>query len=329
MLTAGAGSTTQTSNDRTNPRWLSARGGNDTILLQNATLFDGSTFLPGTVDILIERGVILSVSPASQESPQQYERMIDLQGRYVTPGLVDMHAHHYIGSWPALPSTDDVNEFGLPTGPITPFLRAIDSLKPGDAAALQIASGGVTSSLVLPGSSNILSGEAVLVKNSRRGGPKSPELVEEILLEYGVPPMDQKRFMKLAWAENPKQMYHHTRMGNSWILRQHLTKAQQMRRAQDAWCQSAFDAEAKGDVEVMLKLADAAESAGITGPAALELDSTIGVLRGTVSVHVHCYKGHDIESLFHIAHEFGFTIQGLHHALQAWKVPDMLKNQTR
>ncbi|KAL4789276.1 hypothetical protein BDV19DRAFT_397207 [Aspergillus venezuelensis] len=322
--------TSQPHSSRKNPRWTSADGGNVTLILRNASLFDGEHFIHGTVDIFMENGVIISTVPADhRREVQEHVKSIDLKGRYVTPGLVDMHSHHYIGSWPVLPSTDDVNESNLPSGPLTPFLRAVDGLKPGDISAPLIASGGVTSGLILPGSSNLLSGEAFLVKNSRRGGPQSPELVDQISLEYGVPLPEQKRFMKLAWGENPKDMYQHKRTGNAWILRKHLQRAQQMRVQQDSWCEGAVMAQSSGNPKQIGQLVDTMESSAIVGQDALEFDSTIGILRGTVSVHSHCYKSHDIESLFQIADEFGFQIKGLHHALEAWKVPGLLQGSQR
>ncbi|KAJ9250994.1 hypothetical protein DTO195F2_8011 [Paecilomyces variotii] len=150
--------------DRENPRWSSISGQSKPVLLRNATLFDGDSFQE-SVDILFERGVIRKIT--STASAQHIEGAIvhELNGLYVTPGLVDMHSHHLVGSWPSFRATDDVNEIHPSTGPLTPFVRALDSIKAYDPATTVIASGGVTSSLILPGSANIMGGEAVIVKN--------------------------------------------------------------------------------------------------------------------------------------------------------------------
>jgi imidazolonepropionase-like amidohydrolase len=75
-----------------------------------------------------------------------------------------MHSHHLVGSWPGSSVSDDSNEVNIPAfGPLTPFVRALDSIKPYDIATRIIASGGITSSLILPGSANIMGGEGIMV----------------------------------------------------------------------------------------------------------------------------------------------------------------------
>lgn len=61
---------------------------------------------------------------------------VDLQGKYVTPGLVDMHSHHLAGTWPGFPDVDDFNEMHPDTGPLTPFVRVLDALKAYDFQAI-------------------------------------------------------------------------------------------------------------------------------------------------------------------------------------------------
>ncbi|POR34075.1 Uncharacterized protein TPAR_05713 [Tolypocladium paradoxum] len=50
----------------------------------------------------LSKGFVVSISEASRESPTQSDAVEHhLHGRYVTLGLVDMHSHHMIASWPA------------------------------------------------------------------------------------------------------------------------------------------------------------------------------------------------------------------------------------
>lgn len=94
----------------TNSRWNGIRGQGETIILRNATLFDGESFLSGPVDIRFSKRLINSVTPASSaDSRIMGVKEFDLRGRYVTPGLVDMHSHHTIGSWPGTLASEDVN----------------------------------------------------------------------------------------------------------------------------------------------------------------------------------------------------------------------------
>jgi len=311
---------------RSNPRWNPASGQKASILLRNVTLFDGQSFVKGPVDILFAKGVIKSVMAASESIPGvESLEILDLEGRYVTPGLVDMHSHHLVQTWPDLVATSDGNEMNPDTGPLTPFVRALDSMKAYDFGTRIIASGGITSSLILPGSANIMGGEGFLVKNYLLGGKDGEEVVEELLLEHGIPKHERRRYMKMACGENPKRVYTHTRMGNAWIFRKQMSRAKDLLEKQDDWCLSAAAALESSD-EVAIASLVGIESP-VTAVEALELDSTVAMLRGTIGVNVHCYETEDFEDMLLHSHEFGFRIQALHHALSAWKIPELLKDQ--
>jgi hypothetical protein len=72
--------------------------------------------------------------------------------------------------------------------------------------------------LILPGSANIMGGEAVVVKNLVNAGEDSEIVVEDVLLEHGIPKHERRRYMKMACGENPRRVYSHTRMGNAVII---------------------------------------------------------------------------------------------------------------
>jgi imidazolonepropionase-like amidohydrolase len=165
-----------------------------------------------------------------------------------------MHSHHLAISWPILLETDDSNEINPETGPLTPQVRVIDSIKAYDIATTIIASGGVTTSLILPGSANIMGGEAVIVKNLLRSGVNSEEVVEEILLEHGIPKDERRRYMKMACGTNPRSVYDHTRMGNAWIFRKHMTRARELLQKQDDWCLTAQSLSSSGDTDKLAAL---------------------------------------------------------------------------
>ncbi|RDW75872.1 hypothetical protein BP5796_06693 [Coleophoma crateriformis] len=306
---------------RENSRWNSKSGQNDTIMLRNATLFDGESFVKGPVDIVFKKGVVVSVMPASSTEVEGMT-LIDLGGRFVTPGLVDMHSHHLDGGWPILKATSDENEMSTKAwGPLTPFVRALDSMHAYDIATTIIASGGVTSSLILPGSANIMGGEGFMVKNILRSGPNGEEVVEEILLEHGIPVKERRRYMKMACGENPQGLYGHTRMGNAFILREQMATAEDLRQKQDMWCKTAIAARSSGDSDAVARLT---VSGGL--PESLKLDSSVAMLRGKIGINVHCYETEDMWDMIQHSKEFGFRIQAFHHALEAWKVPEMLKD---
>ncbi|KAF4626832.1 hypothetical protein G7Y89_g11326 [Cudoniella acicularis] len=251
-------------------------------------------------------------------------RIFDLEGKYVTPGLIDMHSHHLSFAWPLFSSTDDTNEVNPETGPLTPQVRIIDSIKAYDIATTIIASGGVTTSLILPGSANIMGGEAVIVKNLLKSGENSEEVVEEILLEHGVEKAERRRYMKMACGENPRRVYKHTRMGNAWKFRAHMTRARELLQKQDAWCLEAAVLRENGHAAAITEFMGKRVEEG-SAEEYLEFDSSIAMLRGQVGVNVHCYETEDFEDMISHSKEFGWRIQAFHHALDAWEVPELIK----
>jgi len=314
------------SSSRKNPRWNPVSGQNETVLLKNAILFDGDTILSGLVDVEFKEGIISSVSSASNSQAEILDvKVLDVEGRYVTPGLVDLHSHHFLYSWPSLRASDDTNEVHLKSGPLTPFVRAWDSIKAYDPAAAVIASGGVTTSLLLPGSANIMGGEGILVKNLARDGEHSEPVVEDLLLEHGIPEKERRRYLKMACGENPRGVYSHTRMGNAWLFREQMTRAKELREKQDAWCLSAAAVRESNDVSAISAfMTQSLKDGGL--PEELELDSTLAMLRGKIGINIHCYESEDIEDMLHHSKEFGFRIQAFHHALDAWEVPELIKD---
>jgi imidazolonepropionase-like amidohydrolase len=304
-----------------NPRWNPTTGQNRTVILRNARLFDGVKWLPDNVDIVLAKGLITGISNVEDKVAASDATEYDMHGRYVTPGLVDMHSHHLVELWPLTESTNDGNEMHKTTQEITSMLRIIDSLKAYDKAAEMICSGGVTSSLLIPGSANIIGGEGTAVKNALFSGEHGEPVVEEMLLEHGVPDAERRRYMKMAFGENPKTVWGHTRMGVSWYLRKHLEKARIIKEKQDAYC-SELDAASSG-------WNDQRQASWIYRngqfPLDLELESTIALLRGRVILQNHNYEPQDMEAMLRISKEFGFRVWGFHHATEAWQVRHMLK----
>lgn len=309
---------------KNNPRWNSVTGQNSTIVLQNATLFDGASILNDAVNIVFENGLIVDVSKDRDNALyQDGARVYNLEGRFVTPGLVDIHSHHLEMPFAHVSANQDVNEKPH-LGPITPFVRAIDGFKPYDPAISIIASGGVTTSLNLPGSGNIIGGQAYLIKNLPNPGESAEPVVEDLLLDHGLPLEKRQRYMKMACGENPKYRYEHTRLGNAWLLRQHLAKALEFKTEQDAWCEKAEYIQR--DSFSTHRAKDFVANHGHF-PVSLELEATVALLRGEFNVNIHCYEPEDLERMLDVLHEFGVHPNAFHHALEAWQVPELLKQE--
>src|SRR5437762_721826 len=91
---------------------------------------------------------------------------------------------------------------------------------------------------------------------------------------------------------------------------------------QDSWCAGASAVVAAGD-DRNGKIRYVREVGEF--PMELELESTVGMLRGRVSMHNHCYLPEDFEAMLRVSDEFGFRIRAFHHAIEAWQVPEMIK----
>ena len=308
--------TPEPSSRKENPRWQDKRGQQTKTTLRNTTLFDGEKVLPKPMDITFDKGLIVDVS----ETPDSWEGGTNLFGRFVTPGLVDMHSHHLIDPWPVV-GHNNGNEMHPSTGPLTPFVRILDSMAARDVAVRIIMSGGVTSSLIIPGSANIMGGEGVPVKNVEMSGPNGEYVVEEMLLEHGVPEEERRRYIKMACGENPSRTYGHTRMANAWMLRRQMERARALEEKQDRYCAAMEDVLSTADEREKVKFVLREGSL----PSELELESSVGLLRGRVLMQNHCYEPRDLETMLRVSREFGFRVRAFHHATEAWQVPEMLK----
>lgn len=182
------------------------------------------------------------------------------------------------------------------TNPATPFVRAIDGLRALDIAFQDSLAGGIVTSIVLPGSGNVMGGEGVAVKS--RG-----KTVEEMLVK------DFKRTLKMACGENPKRTYGNkgvlpmSRMGNAWILRSKFQEAQKLIEKQKEW-----DCNQVGE-----------------RPNDLALEPLVDLIKGDAILQMHCYEVVDLEMAIRVSKEFGFQITSFHHALEAYKIPQILK----
>lgn len=307
-----------------NPRWQ-YHDGENTKVLKNALLFDGEAVVPSPVDIFIHRGSIESVASTGTLPYPSNVVVIDLQGRWVTPGLVDLHSHAFVLAWPLISTNSDGNEVHSPEQETTSALRSLDGMKTDDAAIPIARSGGITSALILPGSANVIGGEGFVVKLATEKGKLSR--AEDLLLQKNE--KAKRRYMKLAWGENPRRVYKRTRMGIAWALRRHLQRAKSIKEKQDLWCENAHQAQIYGSIATIQRLLGDLEEAGMSGTESLELESTIALLRGQVWANVHDYRVNDFETVLRIMDEFNVTVHAFHHGLEAWRLPELFIRENR
>jgi hypothetical protein len=122
----------------TNPRYrIGSNPAHRPLLIKHAILWNGDGKISKNVDIFIRDGLFVKVGTNLSVSVDH--EVIDVKGSFVTPGLVDMHSHAGVDSWPSLNGNSDTNEF---SSPITPQMRSIDGFNPWDKALQIINSGG-------------------------------------------------------------------------------------------------------------------------------------------------------------------------------------------
>ena len=196
---------------------------------------------------------------------------------------------------------------------MTAQARAQYAYSPQDPQISRAAQGGVTTALILPGSANLIGGEGFTV--TMRQARTSDEVAFP-----GAPPT-----IKMACGENPKRVYQEkgmsTRMGEYaafraafYEARAYMGKQAAYAYARELWLKKKKDA----------KPGDKPEPAPEPVPVDLKLETLVSVLRGETLVQIHCYKASDIAEMVAIADEFGFKIRSFHHALEAYKVRDLL-----
>lgn len=244
--------------------------------------------------IVLAQGRILAVG-ADIKIPSD-ARVIDAGGRWVTPGMIDSHSHLGVMPGPRSPASMDVNEN---VNPNTAEVWAEHSVWPQDAAFDRARAGGVTSLLILPGSANLFGGRSVVLRNVAAATAQAMKFPNA---PYGL---------KMACGENPKLRYGSrgrspaTRMGNVAGYRR-------------GWIEAADYA----------RRVEAAERRGADAPRRdLSLETLAGALAGDIGVHIHCYRADEMAQMVDVAHEFGYHITAFHHAVEAYKIADLLARE--
>ena len=276
----------------------------DPVLLRGATVFDGTGQRLDGHDVLLREGRIAAVGVALDAGDA---RVVDVAGRYVTPGLIDVHSHLGVYPAPGVEAHQDGNEI---TDPVTAGVWAEHAVWPQDPGFAAALAGGVTTMQVLPGSANLIGGRGVTLKNV-------PATTYQGMKFPGAP-----HGLKMACGENPKRIYGQqrrspmTRMGNVAGYRQAFADAQEYARGHDKYAREheAWEKAREKDrgEEPALPKRD------------LKLETLAAALDGEILVHIHCYRADEMAVMLDLADEFGFRIAAFHHGVEAYKLADTL-----
>jgi imidazolonepropionase-like amidohydrolase len=156
--------------------------------------------------------------------------------------------------------------------------------------------------LILPGSANLFGGRSVAVKNV-------PAVTAQAMKFPGAP-----YGLKMACGENPvgdygaRGRFPGTRMGDVAGYRRAWLEAAEYARKWDAYAKKAGTGER-----------------GEAPKRDLGLDTLAGVLKGEILVQNHCYRAEEMATMMDVAKEFGYKVTAFHHAVEAYKIPELLK----
>ncbi|WP_019025856.1 amidohydrolase [Colwellia piezophila] len=264
-------------------------------LLTNATILTGTGERLDDADILLVNGKVMQVG---NDLASENANVIDMTGKWITPGIIDVHSHLGVYPNPQVESHSDGNEM---TSPNTSEVWSEHSVWPQDPAFQAARAGGVTSLQILPGSANLFGGRGVTLRNVPSHTMQGMKFADA---PYGL---------KMACGENPKRVYGSrkvspsTRMGNVAGYRTAWLAATEYKREWDKY--------------------DSDYSAGKNPQAPtrdLELDTLMGVLEGEILIHNHCYKAEEMAVMIDLSNEFNYHSGTFHHAIEAYKIADLL-----
>jgi imidazolonepropionase-like amidohydrolase len=265
----------------------------ENLAIVGATVFTGTDQRIENGVVIVTDGRVAAVGGSDTPVPGGH-RVVDARGRFVTPGIIDVHSHLGVYPSPGVAGMSDGNEA---TSPNTAQVWAEHSLWPQDPGFNTARAGGVTTMMILPGSANLFGGRSVTVRNVpsvTMQGMKFPGA------PYGV---------KMACGENPSRVYGGrnqspaTGMGNVAGYRAAFIAAQDYRDKWDKWRETGE---------------------GSPPTRNLQNETLAGVLDGSIMVQNHCYRADEMAVMMDIADEFGFRITAFHHAIEAYKLAPQL-----
>ena len=268
----------------------------ENLALVGATVLTGAgQKIEGGV-VVITDGRIAAVGGADTPVPGGH-KVVDARGRYVTPGIIDIHSHLGVYPSPGVMGMSDGNEA---TNPNTAQVWAEHSIWPQDPGFNTARAGGVTTLQILPGSANLFGGRGVTVRNVpsvTMQGMKFPNA------PYGL---------KMACGENPSRVYGGrnqspaTGMGNVAGYRAAFISARDYKEKWDKWRETGQ---------------------GTPPTRNLQLETLAGVLDGSILIQNHCYRADEMAVMLDVAKEFGYKVTTFHHAVEAYKIAPMLARE--
>lgn len=277
------------------------------VLIRDVTLLTANSAQPRIERgwLRLRGGLIESLGEGDAPEAVAGEAVVDGAGLFATPGLIDTHSHLGVYATPRVWAHADGNEA---TAPITAGLQAEDAVWPQDPGFQRAVAGGVTTLQVLPGSANLMGGQSVVLKLHPRREVRAMRFP-------GAP-----TGVKMACGENPKRVYGKgrkampaSRMGSLFLMRERLIEARRYKLAWDQWRHDQAHGDGKPPADPPKR--------------DLVLDTLTDVLAGRSLVHIHCYRADEMLQQLKLAAEFGYKVRSFHHAVEAYKIRDVLARE--
>ena len=235
-------------------------------------------------DLRVKDGKIQEIGEGL--SPEQGEELLDAEGKYVTPGLIDAHSHICVSEEGMGAIGDDCNDY---SDALMPYLDTLDAINPFDLAVKSAVEAGVTAACTCPGSDSVIGGMCSVIS-------LTGTVAEDMLLKG-------KAAVKCSFGENPKNAGYgfKSRMGNAWLLRKCIEDALEYRHHKEE-----------------------AEKSGSYFRTDIGMENMLPLLNREIPLHAHVHRADDICTAIRIAREYNLRLV-LVHCTDGVSVLDYLK----
>ena len=254
------------------------------MLIKNGKvlLFEENGFVKR--DLRVKDGKIQEIGEGL--SPEQGEELLDAEGKYVTPGLIDAHSHICVSEEGMGAIGDDCNDY---SDALMPYLDTLDAINPFDLAVKSAVEAGVTAACTCPGSDSVIGGMCSVFS-------LTGTVAEDMLLKG-------KAAVKCSFGENPKNAGYgfKSRMGNAWLLRKCIEDALEYRHHKEE-----------------------AEKSGSYFRTDIGMENMLPLLNREIPLHAHVHRADDICTAIRIAREYNLRLV-LVHCTDGVSVLDYLK----
>lgn len=236
----------------------------------NVLLFEENGFVKR--DLRVRDGKIQEIGEGL--APEQGEELLEAEGKYVTPGLIDAHSHICVSEEGMGAIGDDCNDY---SDALMPYLDTLDAINPFDLAVKSAVEAGVTVACTCPGSDSVIGGMCSVIS-------LTGTVAEDMLLKG-------KAAVKCSFGENPKNAGYgfKSRMGNAWLLRKCIEDALEYRHHKEE-----------------------AEKSGSYFRTDIGMENMLPLLNREIPLHAHVHRADDICTAIRIAREYNLRLVLVH-----------------